>query len=133
MFTWIYELPIWLDFLLITGSAVGLTVTAILLSRQAVQRVFGPEPGWDETVTMVLTGAVPHAAARRSHRLHARRARCRLARAARGRGADGGTALVTRFQDHLLAFRPAAGAEEITKGGIPDVLWWTWTIRSVGS
>lgn len=29
MFTWIYELPIWLDFLLITGTAVGLTVTAI--------------------------------------------------------------------------------------------------------
>ncbi|MEV6064454.1 hypothetical protein [Nocardia asteroides] len=40
---------------------------------------------------------------------------------------------MTRFQDHLLAFRPVAGAEEITKGGIPDVLWWTWTIPSVGS
>lgn len=38
-----------------TGTAVGLTVTAILLSRQTVRRAFGPEPGWHETVTVVLT------------------------------------------------------------------------------
>ncbi|GGN97150.1 hypothetical protein GCM10011610_62890 [Nocardia rhizosphaerihabitans] len=30
-------------------------MTAILLSRQTVQRAFGPEPGWNETVTTVLT------------------------------------------------------------------------------
>ncbi|MET9215915.1 MULTISPECIES: bestrophin-like domain [unclassified Nocardia] len=193
MFTWIYELPIWLDFLLITGTAVGLTVTGILLSRAAVQRAFGPEPGWNETVTMVLTvGGVFYglllgliaAATYESYDV----AQSRVADEAAAIGtlyrevsaypepyrellredlADytrdvldvvwpalregeepmGGTALVTRFQGHLLEFRPSSSAEEIvhaatidqfarfdsdrrhrinaTKGGIPDVLWWT--------
>ncbi|MGV9615211.1 bestrophin-like domain [Nocardia xishanensis] len=55
MFTWVYGLPIWLDFLIITGSAVLLTAAGILLSRSCVLRVFGPEPGKNDTVTMVLT------------------------------------------------------------------------------
>lgn len=55
MFTWSYGLPIWLDFLLITGVSVGLTVAGILLSRKHVQRIFGPDPGENDTVTMVLT------------------------------------------------------------------------------
>ncbi|MGW6423563.1 hypothetical protein ACWF82_12870 [Nocardia sp. NPDC055053] len=41
--------------LLGTGTAVGLAVAAILLGRQTVQRASGPEPGWNETVAMVLT------------------------------------------------------------------------------
>ncbi|TQM26240.1 DUF4239 domain-containing protein [Nocardia bhagyanarayanae] len=55
MFTWIYVLPIWLVFLIITGTAVLLTSAGILVSRKYVIRIFGPEPGKNETVTMVLT------------------------------------------------------------------------------
>ncbi|GEM30460.1 hypothetical protein NN3_14670 [Nocardia neocaledoniensis NBRC 108232] len=199
MFTWIYGLPVWLDFLLITGVAVGLTVTAILLSRSAVQRAFGPEPGWNETVTMVLTvGGVFYGlllgliAAATYESYDAAQGRVADEAAAigtlyrevsaypepargilradlvaytrdvrevvwpalqRGEEPMGGTALVTRFQGHLLEFRPADTAQEIvhaatidqfarfdsdrrhrinaTKGGIPDVLWCTILVGGV--
>ncbi|MFC4123475.1 bestrophin-like domain [Nocardia rhizosphaerae] len=193
MFTWIYGLPIWLDFLLITGTAVGLTVATILLSRRAVQRAFGAESGWNETVTMVLTvggvfyGLLLGLIAAATYESYAE-AQDRVADEAaaigtlyrevsaypepyrqvlrddltaytrdvldvvwpalqRGEEPMGGTALVTRFQTHLLEFRPVDGPQEVvhaatidqfarfdsdrrhrinaTKGGIPDVLWWT--------
>ncbi|MFC9896522.1 hypothetical protein ACFVMC_22785 [Nocardia sp. NPDC127579] len=55
MFTWIYELPIWLVFVIMTGVPVVLTCAGIVLARPVVLRLFGPEPGNNDTVIMVLT------------------------------------------------------------------------------
>ncbi len=55
MFTWLYDIPIWSGFLIITGVSVLLTCGGIWLLRPFVHKVFGPEPGRNEQVTMVLT------------------------------------------------------------------------------
>ncbi|MFD0362232.1 hypothetical protein ACFQZZ_12360 [Nocardia sp. GCM10030253] len=193
MFTWIYALPIWLDFLIITGTCVALTTGAILLTRPYVLKTLGPEPGKNDSVTMVLTvggvfyglllgliaaatyqsydaaqGVVADEAAAlgtlyREAGAYPEPQRTQLRRdlvdytdnvltvawpALRaGEEPMGGTALVTRFQEHLLAFQPQTKAEEIvhaatidqfarfdqdrrhrinaTSGGVPGVLWWT--------
>ncbi|MEU8900097.1 hypothetical protein [Nocardia sp. NPDC048505] len=192
MFTWIYGLPIWLVFVIMTGVPVVLTCTGIVLVRPTVLRIFGPEPGNNDMVIMVLTvGGVFYglllgliAAATYESNDHAQSLIADEAAAVgtlyrevaaypeperlvlqrdlvdytedvlavvfptlrAGEEPMGGTALVTRFQEHLLAFQPSTPAQEIvhaatieqfaafdsdrrhrinaSQGGIPDVLWW---------
>ncbi|WP_405180648.1 DUF4239 domain-containing protein [Nocardia sp. NBC_01377] len=191
MFTWMYGLPVWLDFVIITATAVLVACTGIWFARPLVLRLFGPEPGKNETVTMVLTvggvfyglllglvaaatyenadvaqGLVADEAAAVGTLYREVSAYPEPERAVlrqdlidytdnmllvcfpalrRGEEPAGGTALVTRFQEHLLAFQPETAAEGIVhaatidqfarfdqerrhrinaaSGGIPDVLW----------
>ncbi|MGF6889104.1 tetrahydromethanopterin S-methyltransferase subunit B [Nocardia sp. GAS34] len=191
MFTWLYALPDWLGFLIITGTLVVITCAGIALLRPFVQKVFGPEPGRNEQVTMVLTvGGVFYGlllglvAAATYQAFDAAQGLVSNEAAAVGTlyrevsaypdpergvlqkdlvdytdnllnvafpglqdGEDppGGTAVVTRFQDHLLAFQPQTKAQEIvhaaaieqfarfdderrqrinaSSGGLPNVLW----------
>ncbi|RMI29943.1 bestrophin-like domain [Nocardia stercoris] len=192
MFDWIYGLPTWLGFVLVTGVGVGLSCGGILATRGLVHRVFGPEPGRNEQVTMVLTvGGVFYGlllglvAAATYQAFDAAQGQVSDEAAAIGTlyrevsaypepergvlrqdltdytgnlltvafpdlrdGIDppGGTAIVGRFQGHLLAFQPQTKSQEIVhaaaidqfakfdelrrhridagSGGIPDVLWW---------
>ncbi|MBH0780318.1 bestrophin-like domain [Nocardia bovistercoris] len=191
MFTWIYGLPVWLDFIIIAGIAVLITCAGIWFAHPLVVEIFGPEPGKNDTVTMVLTvggvfyglllgliaaaayenadvaqGLVADEAAAigtlyREVSAYPEPERTLLQQDLRDytdnmldeafpalrRGAEpvGGTALVTRFQGHLLAFQPDTASEQIVHaatidqfarfdqerrhrinaaaGGIPDVLW----------
>ncbi len=55
MFTWIYGLPIQLVFVIFTMVAVAIAAGGTILCRGMVRRYFGPEPGKNDMVTMVLT------------------------------------------------------------------------------
>ncbi|MEV0295361.1 hypothetical protein [Nocardia sp. NPDC050710] len=191
MFTWIHGLPTWLDFIIITGTAVLIACAGIWFAHPYVLKVFGPEPGKNDTVTMVLTvggvfyglllgliAAATYQTADMAQGLVADEAAAvgTLYREVsaypepqrsvlqqdliaytdnmlnvcfpalrEGEEPMGGTALVNRFQGHLLDFEPRTKSEEIvhaatidqfarfdqdrrhrinaTAGGIPDVLW----------
>jgi hypothetical protein len=192
VFTWIYGLPIWLVFIIFTGVSVGIAAGGVILLRSRVRKYFGPEPGKNEMVTMVLTvggvfyglllglvaaatyqsydssgGVVANEAAStgtlyREISAYPEPARSQLQKdlkaytwsvvhvawPAQQKGQDpkGGTELVTKVQQDLLAFQPQTKAQEIlhaaaiqqfaqfsqirrqrindASGGIPDVLWW---------
>jgi len=57
VFYWIYDLPIWLTFLVFAGVFVGLAWVGIIALRPGVRRWFGPQPGQNDMVIMVLTAA----------------------------------------------------------------------------
>lgn len=191
MFGWVYHLPTWVGYCLLAGMAVAATVTGILVARPLVQRVFGPAPGENELINMVLTvggifyglllglvavagyesywaaeSAVADEAASLGTLYREITAYPAPQREVleqdlvaytsdvlevvwpalrRGEEPPGGTVLVTRFQEHLLAFEPgtnsagivhAAAIDQfaqfdqdrrhrisVTSKRIPDVLW----------
>ncbi|MCX4094398.1 DUF4239 domain-containing protein [Nocardia sp. alder85J] len=199
MFTWIYSLPTWAGFVIITGVSVLLVCAGILAARPLVHKLFGPEPGRNEQVTMVLTvggvfyglllglvAAATYQSFDDAQNLVADEAAAvgtlyrevsaypepqrdvlrqdlvdytdnllDVAFPALRDGQDppGGTALVTRFQDHLLAFQPQTRAQEIvhqaaiaqfaqfdeqrrhrinaSAGGLPNVLWYVIVLGAV--
>jgi len=191
MFTWLYDMPVWLGFLIITGTSVVITCAGIVVLRPFVQKVFGPEPGRNEQVTMVLTvGGVfyglllglvaaatyqafdtaqdlvsnesaaigtlyrevsaypePERGALQKDLVDYTDNLLNVAFPGLQQGEDppGGTVIVTRFQEDLLAFQPQTKSQEIvhaaaiaqfakfdderrqrinaSSGGLPDVLW----------
>ncbi|MQY21090.1 hypothetical protein NRB20_41990 [Nocardia sp. RB20] len=191
MFAWLNDLPVWLGFLIVTGTLVVVTCAGIALLRPFVLKVFGPEPGRNEQVTMVLTvggvfyGLLLGLVAAATYQAYDSAQDLVSSEAAAvgtlyrevsaypepervvlqqdlvdytnnlltvafpdlraGQDPPGGTAIVGRFQQHLLAFEPRTRTQEIvhtaaieqfakfddqrrerinaTAGGLPDVLW----------
>lgn len=191
MFTWVSALPPLAGFILVTGVTVAIACAGTLLARPAVHKIFGPEPGRNELVTVLLTvggvfyglliglmvvagyeqfkagqNTVADEAATlgtlyREVSAYPEPQRTILREdlvaytdnvltvawpaLREGEEPQGGTALVTRFQEHLLAFEPQTSAQEIihaaaldefasfdsarrhrinaTANGLPAVMW----------
>ncbi|MFI9507618.1 hypothetical protein [Nocardia sp. NPDC052566] len=185
-------MPTWAGYLVITGIIVAGTCVGVLLARPLVLKIFGPEPGQNELITMVLTvggifyGLLLGLVAVAGYESYSEAESVVADEAAslgtlyrevsaypepqrqvlrqdlidytdnvltvawpalrRGDEPNGGTAIVTRFQEHLLAFDPPTTAAGIlhratieqfaqfdqdrrhrisaTTQQIPPVLWW---------
>ncbi|MEG8184600.1 DUF4239 domain-containing protein [Nocardia terpenica] len=191
MFTWMYPMPSWLSFVIIAGAFVLVTCLGVAITRPAVHKIFGKQPGMNEMVSMVLTvggvfyglllgltaaatyqaydsaGAVvsdeaaaigtlyrevsaypePQRGVLRADLVDYTDNVINVAWPALQKGQEpmGGTALVTRFQQHMLDFQPQTESDKIvhaavitqfaqfdqvrrhrinaSAGGIPEVLW----------
>ncbi|KZM69275.1 DUF4239 domain-containing protein [Nocardia terpenica] len=191
MFTWVYEMPSWLSFLVITGVFVAITCSGVIIARPGVRKIFARQPGMNEMVTMVLTvggvfyglllgltAAATYQSFDSANTIVADEAATlgvlyrevsaypepergvlqkdlvdytdnaiNVAWPALRKGEEStiGTALVTRFQQHLLAFHPQTESDKIvhaaaieqfahfiqvrlhrladSSGGIPNLMW----------